>query len=172
MSFFHRAGLCAGLALVALGLAPAAAQTAGDLSISRPWTRATPGGAQVAGGYVTVVNRGTAPDRLLGGSFAAAAGFGLHEMSNDGGVMRMRPTGPLDIPPGATLTLAPSGRHIMFTGLKRGLKPGETVEGTLVFAHAGTVPVRFAVEGIGAKAPGEGAAAPHAGHAMPGMDMQ
>ena len=168
----RRAGLCAGLGLIALGSLTAAARagatgdvTAGDLVIQHPWTRATPGGAQVAGGYLTVVNRGAAPDRLVGGSFAAAQSFGLHEMTVDGGVMRMRQTGPLDIPPGASLTLAPSGKHIMFTGLKRGLKKGEALDGTLVFERAGTVAVRFTVEGLGAKAPAG------AGHAMPGMDM-
>ena len=62
-------------------------------------------------------------------------------------------------------TLSPTGTHIMFTGLKRGLKKGETVDGTLTFAHAGTVPVQFEVEGIGAKGPGAGAGQP-----MPGMD--
>ena len=59
----------------------------------------------------------------------------------------------------------------MFTGLKRGLRKGETVDGTLVFERAGTVPVRFEVEGIGAKGPAGGDAAGHAGHSMPGMDM-
>ncbi len=173
MLLSRRAGLCAALGLLALGHTPASARdaaardvTAGDLAIQHPWTRATPGGAQVAGGYLTVVNRGAVPDRLVGGSLAAAQAFSLHEMTVEGGVMRMRPTGPLDIPAGASLTLAPSGRHIMFTGLKRGLKKGEALEGTLVFERAGTVPVRFTVEGIGAKAPG----AP--GQAMPGMDME
>ena len=174
MLLSRRAGLCAGLGLLALARLPATAHaatrdvTAGDLVIQHPWTRATPGGAQVAGGYLTVVNRGAMPDRLVGGSFAAADAFSLHEMTVDGGVMKMRPTGPLDIPAGASLTLAPSGRHIMFTGLRRGLTKGEALDGTLVFERAGTVPVRFTVEGIGAKAPGGPG---QAGPAMPGMDM-
>ena len=173
MLFSRRAGLCAGLALFVLGHRQAAAHdiTAANLLIRQPWTRATPGGAQVAGGYLTVVNRGTVLERLIGGSLVAADSFGLHEMTNEGGVMKMRPTGPLDIPPGASITLAPSGRHIMFTGLKRGLKKGESVDGTLVFEHAGTVPVQFAVEGFGAKAPGESEASGHTGHSMPGMDI-
>ena len=59
----------------------------------------------------------------------------------------------------------------MFTGLKHGLKKGETVSGTLVFERAGTVPVEFEVEGIGAKGPGKDVTLGHAGHNMPGMDM-
>ncbi len=177
-------------ALAALAFAPSFAASAasahdvtvGALVIRHPWARATPGGAEVGGGYLTVDNRGTAPDRLMGGTFAASNGFSLHSMTMDGGVMRMRPTGPLEVPAGGSISLDPAGRHIMFTGLKRGLKRGETVPGTLVFEHAGTVAVEFDVAGIGAKGPGTdatgGGGAPaaqghgtHDGHAMPGMDM-
>jgi periplasmic copper chaperone A len=41
---------------------------AGDLVITQPWTRATPGGAKVAGGYLTIENKGATPDRLVSGS--------------------------------------------------------------------------------------------------------
>lgn len=161
-------------ALVTLALAPTTAMagdvTLGSLVIHQPWARATPGGAQVGGGYLTIENRGTTADRLTGGSFAASSGFALHAMSMDGGIMTMRPTGPLEIPPGKSVTLDPSGLHIMFTGLKRGLKTGETVPGTLTFERAGTAKVEFAVGGMADKGPG-GAAPAHAGHAMPGMDM-
>ena len=161
-------------ALVTLALAPTMAMagdvTLGSLVIHQPWARATPGGAQVGGGYLTIENKGITSDRLTGGSFAASSGFELHSMSMDGGVMKMRPTGPLEIPPGKSLTLDPSSLHIMFTGLKRGLKKGETVPATLTFEHAGTTQVDFAVGGIADKGPG-GAAATHAGQSMPGMKM-
>lgn len=170
MTLLTAAGRAA--ALAALVLAPSAALagdvTAGEIVVHQPWARATPGGAQVGGGYLTIENRGATPDRLTGGSFAASTGFQLHTMTMDGGIMRMRPTGPLEIPAGKSVTLDPSGTHIMFDGLKRGLKKGETVPGTLVFERAGTVPVDFAVEGIAAKGPAAGV---KAGHAMPGMDM-
>ena len=41
---------------------------AGSLEIKHPWARATPKGATVAGGYMKIINTGTAPDRLVGGS--------------------------------------------------------------------------------------------------------
>ena len=171
MSVVNAAGRVAALLLAfAPSMALAGDFTAGPLRIQHPWIRATPGGAQVAGGYVTIVNTGTSADRLAGGSLEASQSFELHEMTNDGGVMKMRPTGPLDIPPGGSLTLSPSGKHIMFAGLKHGLKKGQEVGGTLVFEHAGTVAVRFAVAGIGAKSPDDEASG-HAGQSMPGMDM-
>ncbi|TGP18118.1 copper chaperone PCu(A)C, partial [Mesorhizobium sp. M1D.F.Ca.ET.234.01.1.1] len=37
----------------------------GDLEIEHPWSRATPAGAKVAGGYFTIINKGSSPDRLL-----------------------------------------------------------------------------------------------------------
>ena len=173
MTDLKRAGPLA--ALLALALAPSTAMAAdvtlGDLVIHRPWARATPGGAQVGGGYLTIENRGGVADRLTGGSFAASSGFELHSMTMDGGIMKMRPAGPLEIPPGRSVTLDPANLHIMFTGLKRGLKQGETVPGTLTFEHAGTAKVDFAVEGIGAKGPGGSAAPAHSGSSMPGMDM-
>ena len=48
--------------------AHAADVTAGSLKISAPWARATPKGASVGGGYMTITNTGTASDRLIGGS--------------------------------------------------------------------------------------------------------
>ena len=167
----HAAGVAAALSTLLLAPAAATAQDikTGALVIQQPWARATPGGAQVAGGYLTVINQGKTPDRLTGGSLEAAAQFELHEMSTENGIMKMRPTGPLDIAPGGTLTLSPAGKHIMFTGLKHQLKKGEEVAGTLSFEHAGTVPVHFKVEGIGAKEPS--GLSGHAGQSMPGMDM-
>lgn len=171
MSTFPDAGRLAVLSILALTPPPAMAHdiTAGTLVIHQPWTRATPRGAQIGGGYLTIENKGGVSDRLIGGSFEDSNAFELHAMSMDGGVMRMRPLGPLEVPAGGSVTLEPSGKHIMFTGLKHGLTKGETIAGTLVFEHAGTVPVRFQVEGIGAKALGNDALP---GHGMPGMDME
>lgn len=170
MRLFFTNGIFAALVSLPLVCVAATAQDfkAGDLVIQHPWTRATPAGAEVGGGYLTIVNRGTAPDRLTGGSFEASAAFQLHEMSMVGDVMKMRPLQSLEIPPGGSVTLGPSGKHIMFTGLKHALKKGQEVEGTLIFDHAGTVPVRFEVEAVGAKAPAKDDGA----HAMPGMTME
>src|SRR5690606_35469453 len=40
----------------------------GDIKISQPSIRATPHGAKVAGGYMTISNTGSDADRLVGGS--------------------------------------------------------------------------------------------------------
>ena len=85
---------------LALSAAPALAQEfkAGDIVVEKPWARATPKGAEVGGGYVTILNKGAAPDRLTGGA-ADFATVEIHEMKSENGVMQMRElTGGLDIP--------------------------------------------------------------------------
>ena len=112
--------VCA-IAFAAVTAAPAAAEEvkAGDLVITQAWSRATPGGAKVAGGYLTIENKGTAPDRLIGGSAAIAGKFEVHEMTMDEGVMTMRPLDKgLEIAPGKTVKLAPGGYHVMLMDLK------------------------------------------------------
>ncbi|QGY05383.1 copper chaperone PCu(A)C [Methylobacterium mesophilicum SR1.6/6] len=159
---------CPILARAALGLAALLAATtagaaadyaAGPLKIGHPWSRATPNGAQVAGGYLAVTNTGSEPDTLTGATIEEAGRAELHTMSMEGGVMKMAPVeGGLVIKPGETVTLKPGGYHLMFLDLKGPLKKGQSVKGTVTFAKAGTVPVDFTVEGIAAKAPASGAA--------------
>jgi hypothetical protein len=124
----------------------------GPLVLEAPWTRATPGGVQVAGGYLRITNTGSEPDRLVGGSLEPAASVEVHEMTSADGVMRMRRLEQgLEIGPGRTVELKPGGYHVMFLGLRRGLKEGETVKGSLVFEKAGTIAVEFRVAPIGAQ---------------------
>ncbi|TIS27249.1 MAG: copper chaperone PCu(A)C, partial [Mesorhizobium sp.] len=122
----------------------------GDLKIVHPWSRATPPGAKVAGGYFSITNTGSSPDRLLSISSEISAKTELHEMGVKDGVMTMRPvSGGLEIPAGGKVALAPGGYHLMFVGLKRQPKQGKTFPATLTFEKAGTVAVEFAVEGMG-----------------------
>jgi copper(I)-binding protein len=123
------------------------------LEIDRPWARATAKGAKVGAGYVKITNTGTAPDKLLGGSFSLSERLEVHEMSMDAVVMKMRELkSGLEIKPGASVELKPGSYHLMFTNLTRPLARGDRVKGTLKFEKAGTVEVEFAVEALGASA--------------------
>jgi copper(I)-binding protein len=148
---------------------------AGSLDITGPWSRATPKGAPVAAGYLTIKNDGTTADRLVGVSSDAAAKVKMHEMSMANGVMKMRPiTGGLEIKPGETVELKPEGLHLMFIKPKSQLKQGDHVKATLEFEKAGKVDVDFDVTGMGGP-PGRDMTAPKpapkSGHDMPGMKM-
>ena len=130
---------------------------AGDLVISQPWTRATPGGAKTGGGFLTIENKGTAPDKLIGASADGAGKIEVHEMVMNEGVMKMRPVeGGLAIDPGKTVKLAPGGYHLMMTDLKSPLKQGDKMPVTLEFEKAGKVAVTLDVQGVGAPGPAAG----------------
>jgi periplasmic copper chaperone A len=126
----------------------------GDIVISNPWSRATPMGAKVGAGYLLIENRGNRPDHLLGGSLEAAAGFEIHDVVVEDGVMRMRELKDIELPPGGSVEAKPGGRHIMFVGLLHPLAAGEKARGALQFEHAGRVEVEFEVIGMGAPPPG------------------
>jgi periplasmic copper chaperone A len=131
---------------------------AGDLVISQAWSRATPGGAKIGAGYLTIENKGSVPDRLVAISGDIAGEIEVHEMAVKDGVMTMRPVGNgLTIEPGKTVTFAPGGYHLMMMDLKSPLKQGDKLPLTLEFEKAGKVAVIFDVEAVGSKGPvGEG----------------
>ena len=153
----------------------AADVTVGGLTISGAFARATLPNAPVGGGFLTIVNSGSEADRLIAAATPVAGEVQLHEMKMDGDVMKMAqlPDG-IEIPAGATVTLAPGGLHLMFMQLKEPLVEGTRVPVTLTFEKAGTVEVEVEIGGIAAKEPamdhsmhgdnGEGAHHDHAAH--------
>lgn len=133
----------------------------GSLTLTDPWARATPSVAPVAGGYVTIVNRGSEPDRLLTVTSPMAERIEVHESTTVDGVARMRPVDTLVIAPGETVVLKPGGLHLMLLKPSAPLRQEERFPATFVFEKAGAIAVEFAVQGMGASA------APHAGHGPP-----
>src|SRR5215471_12977598 len=145
--------LAAALTLAA-GAAVAENYKVGSIEIEQPWARATPKGATIGAAYMKLTNTGTEPDRLVGGSVAFARRFEVHSMTMEQGVMKMREVKDgLEIKPGETVELKPGGYHVMFINLQEPLKQGEDVTVTLKFAKAGTIDVKYPVEGIGAGGP-------------------
>jgi periplasmic copper chaperone A len=149
----------AALSAALYGDLPSPAAAAGDydvgsIHISQPWSRATPKGAASGAGYMTLTNKGTAPDRVSCVSDDASAQCQIHTMTMENGVMKMRPVeGGLEIKPGESVTLKPGGNHMMFLSLKHSLEQGGMVKATLKFDHAGTIDVEYPVLAIGAPAP-------------------
>ena len=137
-------------ALCYFGPASAHDYTVGSIKIGHPWARATPKGAKVGGAYMTLTNTGTVPDRLTAGTAAIAGKVELHEVSEAGGVTKMRalPKG-LEIKPGETTALEPGSFHVMLIDLKAPLVKGAKFMGTLVFEKAGSIEVEYRVEDKG-----------------------
>jgi copper(I)-binding protein len=141
---------------VALCAAPAVAQEfkAGDITVEKPWARATPKGAEVGSGYLVIQNTSAAPDRLTGGTTDFAT-VEVHQMASENGVSRMRELKDgLAIPAHGSVELTPGGYHLMFTHLTHPLTKGESIKATLNFEHAGPVEVEFKVTGVGAAGTG------------------
>jgi copper(I)-binding protein len=157
-----------GIALVALmsvqatASAQAAEYHAGKIKIIAPWTRATPESAKVGGGFMTLINTGSEPDRLIGGSAEVSESLEIHEMQIVNGVAMMRQVNPgISLKPGASVILKPFAHHLMLMDLKQPLQAGQTIKGRLVFEKAGTVEVEYVVVPMGADGPSQGARARH-----------
>jgi len=111
------AGLAAGSAL---------AQT----TVKDAWVRGTVPQQKATGMFAQITS--TAGGRLVSARSPVAGVTEIHEMSMDGGVMRMRAVAGLDLPAGKAVELKPGGYHVMLMDLKQQLKEGETVVVTLV----------------------------------------
>jgi copper(I)-binding protein len=62
----------------------------------------------------------------------------------------MRPVHGVDIAPGATVELKPSGMHLMLIGLKRPIVQEDLVPVTLTFADGTALVIDVYVEAVGA----------------------
>jgi len=148
----------AGLLVISV---PCLAQQNG-ITVENAWSRAATAG-RTGVVYLTVTDAGGA-DRLTGVTSPVAARVDLHESFIDNGVSKMRDVAALPVEAGKPLSLAPGGYHIMLTGLKQTLKPGDTFPVTLSFQNAGQITATVTVQRAGGGAP--------TGHdAMGGMNM-
>jgi periplasmic copper chaperone A len=139
----------------------------GKIQVQDAWARATPGLAKNGGAYFTAVNGGMQADRIVGVSSDMASRTELHTHLNDNGVMRMRQvTGGIEVPPGGKVTFKPGSYHIMFIGLNKPFKKGDSFPVTLVFEKAGRQTVNVSVKSVGAMKGGmdHGKKPMHGGH--------
>ena len=119
----------------------------GALDIAHPWSRPTPKDANVAGGYLTITNKGKTADRLIGGESPAASQIEVHEVVDVDGMAKTRPlANGIEIKPGKTVELKPGSLRIVLLGLKEPLQLGQKIKGTLVFEKAGPVEIVYNVE--------------------------
>jgi copper(I)-binding protein len=138
--------------MLALALLLAAGAAEAQVEIDKAWARATAPGAPVAGGYMTIRNKGAA-DRLIGASSSAAAKVELHVHIKEGEVVKMRQVQAYDVPANGSFELKPGGAHLMFVQVARPFKEGDKIPVKLRFEKAGEVSVEFAVGRLGDTAP-------------------
>jgi len=107
-----------------------------QVSVEKPWSRATPAGAKVGAGFMRLRNAGAA-DRVVGAASPVAGRVEMHITVRDGDVMRMREVTSFEVPAGGSFELKPGGAHLMLVDLIRPLKKGEKVPLTLRLEKGG-----------------------------------
>lgn len=136
--------------------------------VENAWARATPGLAKNGGAYLTAVNGSNHADRIVGVSSEMAKRTELHTHIHDKGVMRMREVkGGIEVPAGGKVTFKPGGLHVMFIGLHKPLKKGQSFPVTLTFEKAGKRTFEVKVMGVGAM---KGGMHHSSGHGKPHHD--
>jgi copper(I)-binding protein len=121
--------------------------------VSDAWAAATPNGASVGGGYLTIANNSDAADALIGASSPRAPRVDLHEMTMQGNIMQMRTIPRMEIPAHSSITLASGSHHLMFNDITAPFVAGQTIPVTLRFEHHAPIDVDMPVRDLGASAP-------------------
>ena len=136
------------LAALVLACGTKPAIRAGELRIEPGYANVAPTGD---GGtsYFVVRNPGALPDTLTSVSVAGASAARVHTMARTGGMERMTPLDPAIVPANGVLQLAPGAAHVMFEGLSRPIRIGDTVVVRLGFARNGSAELRLAVRPYG-----------------------
>lgn len=145
MSFARKAALALLLLALPAGFASAHGVKRKTLSIDHPMTFEWKTVADTAAVYMTIVNTGKQPDRLLRAETPMATQVTLHVAGPSGGPAEVNATA-LELTPGARLALGPKGAKLRLHGLKRVPVAWDTFPMTLVFEKAGRIKVDVLVE--------------------------
>ena len=98
-----------------------------ELQISNAWIKNLPPVMTMRAGYLSIHNPTDNVVTLVGVSSERFAKVEFHESIAEDGVMRMEMLHQLTIAPGATVELAPGGKHLMMMNPSEATKPGEII---------------------------------------------
>jgi len=142
----RRLPLLSAAALAALLTLPAAAQVA----VTDAWIRGTVPGQKATGAFMQLTS--LSDMALVGAASPAAKVVEIHQMRQEGGMMKMNAVDRVALPANKTVELKPGGYHIMMMDLTQPLRDGESIPLTLTFEDkAGkkqTVEVKAAVRAL------------------------
>lgn len=102
---------------------------AGDITVEGAWTRATAPGQEQAMVYMSISSVQNAT--IVGVSSKASKTAEMHHMEHKNGMMRMYEVKSISLPANERMNMNLHGYHLVLTGLKAPLKPGETLPLTL-----------------------------------------
>ncbi len=117
-----------------------------ELEVKNAWSRALPPVASTGAVYLTLVNRGAFPRRLLSASSPVAERVEIHShaMSSDG-MVKMRKVEAVEVSARAPVIFKPHGLHVMLIGLKQPLVADKRFSLTLRFERGEVLETQFEV---------------------------
>lgn len=142
-------------AVFSLAVFACALPASAEVTVKDAWIRGTLPGQKVTGAFMQLSS--TADSALVAASSPSAKFVEIHEMKNDGGVMKMKAIDRLALPAGKSVALAPGGYHMMLFDLKSPLNVGDTIPLTLTFEDSAgrksTIEVNATVKSLTAAIP-------------------
>lgn len=125
-----------------------AAMAEDAIKVMDPYARSSMMSAKTGAAFMMLKNDSDQDDRLIAARSDIAERVELHTHIQDAnGVMQMTEIeGGIAIPAGGTHMMQRGGDHVMFLGLKEGLKQGQMISVTLTFEKAGDVVIEVPVD--------------------------
>jgi periplasmic copper chaperone A len=145
-----RSNLFALLLLGVLPISSAHGAQADHVTATHAWIRLLPGNLPAAG-YVTLQNNDATVATIAGVHTNAYTSAMIHQSTQEAnGMSRMTVVDHLSIPAHGSVSLSPSGYHLMLEHASYPLKVGDSVNITLNFADGSQLPVSFLVRSANA----------------------
>ncbi len=119
-----------GATLVLAATAVLTAQTP-TVTVRDAWVREPMGGRNMTGAFAIVENTGDTPRAIVAASADVSDKVELHEMKNEGSMMRMSPVSRIDVPAHGQVELKPGSFHVMLFDLKQKAAAGDKIRLTL-----------------------------------------
>lgn len=119
------------------------------VTVHDAWVREPMGGRNMTGAFAVVENTGATPRAIVAASSDVSDKVELHEMKNDGGMMRMSPVKQMNVPAAGRLELKPGSFHVMLFDVKRKIADGEKVSITFTFDDGSKVTTEAQVRKAG-----------------------
>jgi copper(I)-binding protein len=116
--------------LIATGLAVAQVAAA-QVAVTDAWVRGTVAGQTATGAFMQL--KAAVDATLVSAASPVASIVEIHEMTMDGGMMKMNAVDRVSLPAGKAVDLKPGGYHVMLMGLAGPLRAGDAVPLTLTF---------------------------------------
>jgi copper(I)-binding protein len=136
-------GLVLGVGLLG-GTAARPGEPSLDIQVKDAWIRWLPANVP-GGGYMTLINTGSAARVLIGASSPDYGEVSIHQTRSRNGMHEMTPVASIELRPRIPVRFAEGGYHLMLQQPRRSLKPGDRVLVTLRFAQGPPVEVPFEV---------------------------